>query len=256
MKAVVITRDRAIYAQMCVDALARSEWVDDIHIVDHGSTYGPMLDYLGGIAGQYWPPDWKASRDPSTPKGRIHVHWKPNAHPRDLWTNGTLESIVTRWERFIVTDHDVVVPWEVPWVEHLVQLLDENPAYLKAGLQLRTRDLDPAVHRGAQRVIEWESQYRPPTAPLQLSGDFRRLPFVRASVDTTAAMYRRLEPYALDPAIRTAPREFEAKHLPWYEAADDTVKAPAAVAEQAWYREHAEHGHWKAPDGFRDEHGL
>jgi hypothetical protein len=255
MKAIIITRDRVSYARMCFTALADSEGIGDIHIVDHGSTYPPMLDWLGGIAGAYWRPDWKSSRDPVEPKGRVHVHWKPNAHPRDLWVNGTLASIVTSGERFIVTDHDVVVPSEAPWVDQLAQLLWENLDIVKAGLQLRTRDLDPAVHRDAQRIIEWESQYRPPRAMWSLPSA-ERAGWVRASVDTTVAMYRDLRVFTLDPAVRTVEQQFEAVHLPWYESADDAVKAPEAKAEQDWYREHAEHGHWRDPEGFADSHGL
>lgn len=247
MKAIVITRDRVSYAKQCVEALVRSDSITDIHLVDHGSTYPPMLDWLAGMAGEV---------KLLTPSVRIHCHWMANAHPRDLWSNGTLASIVAPGERFIVTDHDVVVPHEESWVDQLARLLDENPTVVKAGLQLRTTDLDPAVHHNARRVIEWESQYRPPRALWGLPSDVKA-GWVMASVDTTVAMYRRLEAFAIDPAVRTVERRFEARHLPWYEGMDDTLKRPEALAEQRWYEEHAVHGHWHNDHHeFVDVHGL
>lgn len=247
--AVIITRDRVSYAGRCLAALLQSHGIGDIHIVDHGSTYEPMTSWLGSIAGPIAPP----STDPHADLPRLHVHWLPNQHPRDLWTPGNvLAKIIQPGRRFIVTDHDVVVPHEVDWVGHLHRLLDERPDVVKAGLQLGVDDLPPELP-GTARILEWEAAYRPPRATWKIPDIFGSPGWVQASVDTTVALYRGLEPFALDPALRTVGRSVQARHLSWYENPDDLT------AEQRWYAQRARYGHWRAiRDGvpFEDNHGL
>lgn len=229
-KAIVICRDRVTYTKQCVMALLQSQGIGDIYLVDHGSTYEPMLDYLG-----------KADRLGVN----IHVIWQPNTHPRDLWWDGTLEKLVKPGERFIVTDHDVVAPHSIDWVDYLHKLLDGLPNVAKAGIQLTLEGV-PTTGWGA-KIREWEANYRPPWLPVR--GGW--LQWVNASVDTTLAMYRRLEPYRIDPSVRT--HHIEAKHLPWFEDPDNLTE------EQRYYYEHVEHaGHWNPlrGDEFEDNHNL
>ena len=248
--AIIIARDRPTYTRLCLASLVACPDVGDIHIVDHGSVSEKMLTTLAEVAGPYGPTD-----DERVSIRRIHVHWKPNAHPRDLWTNGTLASIVRPDERFIVTDCDVMAPvgWRgKDWLNHLHRLLDIRPDAVKAGLQL---SLDiPAEHPQRDEIMRWEANYR-------RADQLRRIPsalmgepayFYEASVDTTLALYRGLEPYAIDPAVRTAYADFEAKHLPWSEWALD----PLMAEELAFYEGRAEYGHWRASAGFSDVHGL
>jgi hypothetical protein len=247
--AVVIARDRVNYLRRCVDALMRSLGVGDIHIVDHASTWPPMLDLLASAGGTYY-----LGGDGKTAKGRVHVHLLANAHPRDLWTNGTLAAIVEPAERFLVTDCDIEVPtdWRgADWLAELHRLLDIRPDVLKAGLGLSTRTIPPGYeHR--DRVVEWEAKYTDESRlrPYFSAYDDGRVfhgRYFESSVDTTVALYRRLEGYDIDPAVRTAHAHHEALHLPWLEAGPETP-------ELAWYRERAEYGHWRQPDGFIDEH--
>lgn len=240
MKAIVITRDRVSYAKRCVSGLAAAGL--DIYLIDHASTYPPMLDYLAYIIG-----------DRTFDNGamaRVHAHWMPNAHPRDLWTNRTLASIVQPDERFILTDCDVEPPSDPGWVEHLGALLDLVPEAVKAGCGLHTNDL-PDHYEHADRVRMWEAQY-------QGFGTLVRdratgLAYYLASVDTTLAMYRGLTPtFQLDPAVRTADARFMARHLPWYEDSANPTE------EQRWYRGHATPGlsQWLDPDSYAGTHGL
>jgi hypothetical protein len=260
VKAIVIARDRVSYAQQCVKALAKSTGISDIHIVDHGSTYPPMLDWLSTLHG--WPTRATWSAKGIEYDGRIHVHLKPNAHPRDIWSNGTLATIVNPDERFIVTDCDIVVPtdWRgQDWVWTLGALLDARPDVVKAGLNL---SLDiPDHYEHARRVREWEANYRhpsrlkryPPQGLMTGIGAIQQpLRYFEASVDTTVAMYRRLEPFAIDPAVRTAHPHHDARHLPWYEDSANPTE------EQRWYREHAMPGvsNWLDPDNYQGAHGL
>lgn len=246
--AVIITRDRVSYAQQCLAALARSEGIGDIYLVDHGSTYEPMTRWLGGAAGHVTRYD--LGNEGAQAIGRIHVHWLPNQHPRDLWApDNVLAKIIKPGRRFIVTDHDIVVPYREPWVARLHAMLDEQPTVVKAGLQLAVDDLPPELPTTAG-ILDWEANYRPPRAAWKIPDTFGSPGWVEASVDTTVALYRGLEPFALDPALRTIANTLQARHLSWYEDPEHLTE------EQAWYAQRALYGHWRQPRGFEDTHGL
>jgi len=235
LKAFVICRDRVTYARRCIEAM----WLAglDVVAVDHGSTYQPMLD-------------WLCAHDVES-SAAFEVSWWPNRHPRDLWTpGGVIECRVSAGERFIVTDCDVVPDEGCPgdWVKQLGALLDRLPSARKAGLGLRTDDLpDRFEHAGTVR--EWERKYQ----AVEDGGlaDFTPADgrAVVADIDTTLAMYRWFEPFTTGTALRMRP-PYVARHLPWYEdSANPTV-------EQAYYAAHAQYGHWRAPEGFTDDHNL
>ena len=141
------------------------------------------------------------------------------------------------------TSADKVYCCPADWPAYLGTLLDEHPAAVKAGLGLRTDDLPPWFER-RDEVRLWEAKYQPGCA--RPAGSWSA---VWADVDTTLAMYRRLGPFRLGPAIRTT-APYEALHLPWYE---DTKRLPEEIR---FYNDRAEHGHWRAPGGFEDHHGL
>ncbi len=249
MKTVVICRDRVDYTRHCVNALRATPGVGDIYLVDHGSTYGPMLDYLAEVVSH----DHEGSAVP-----RVHVHWRGNDHPRAIWTNGTLDSIVSVNERYIVTDCDVEAPADPGWLEHLGALLDLNPDAVKAGCGLITEDL-PDHYEHADRVRMWEANY-------QGFNTLRRdrasgLAWYDASVDTTLALYRPLGeprwsdgawPFALDPSVRTADARFMARHLTWYEDSANLLD------DVAYYRANALDGvsNWADPDNYQGAYGL
>lgn len=244
MKAIVIARDRVDYARRCVDSLINTPDITDLHIVDHGSTYKPMMEWLAVVGGPH------PVRGANEMAGRVHVHWRGNDHPRALWTNGTLANIVQDDERFIVTDCDIEPPADPGWVQHLGALLDLNPDAVKAGCGLVTDDL-PDEYEHADRARMWEANY-------QGFNTLRRdkesgLAWYDASVDTTLAMYRRLEPFAIDPSVRTADAKFMARHLTWYE---DSSGDPALDVE--YYRANMLNGvsHWIDPDSYQGTYGL
>lgn len=233
MRVFVITRDRVTYAARCVSALRNVGL--EVVIVDHGSTWPPMLDWLDAV-----------SRS-----GEVQVSRWGNRHPRDLWAPaGIIAHMLTSvGEPFIVTDCDVVPDDGIPsdWVGWMRVTLDSYPALKKVGLGLRTDDLPPWYeHRDAVR--HWEAQYQPTDVGGRLApvADGRG---VIADVDTTLAMYRWFEPFAIGPAMRlSAP--YVARHLTWYE---DTANP---TPEEVYYREHAEYGHWRDPRGYADDYKL
>lgn len=261
MKVIVITRDRPTYTKACIRSLLATPGITDVHIVDHGSTYGPMLDLLGQAAGAV------RTREHDGPEeiveARVHVHWKPDAHPRDIWANGTVASIVGPSERYLVTDCDIWPPENPAWLETLGLLLDARPDVVKAGCGLVTADL-PDAFEHADRVRMWESNYQS-AARLRSAlaarvipgaGQLVRISYFEASVDTTLAMYHPLaerpDGSAIDPAVRTAAEDMRARHLPWYEDSADEGE------ELAYYREHTRPGvsMWLDPDGYKGTHGL
>lgn len=251
MKAIVITRDRLNYTLRCVQGLVSTPGITDVHLVDHGSTYQPMVGWLKLAAGGNW-----HRNDGSIWPGRVHIHWRGNAHPRDLFVQfqGSeiypgLHGIVQPGERFVLTDCDVEPPADPGWLAHLGALLDANPDAVKAGCGLITDDL-PDHYEYADRVRMWEARY-------QGFGTLRRdsasgLAWYDASVDTTLALYRELGPFALDPSVRSADARFMARHLSWYE--DSANLTP----EIEYYRANAMNGvsMWADPDGYQGTYGL
>lgn len=236
MKAFVIARDRVTYARQCVDALLTAGL--EVVVVDHGSTWEPMRAWLNG-------PDRLSAIWPVT------ISLGGNAHPRDLWRpHGPISHYVEAGERFIVTDCDVVPDETCPadWVQRLGQTLNRLPALRKVGLGLRTDDIPSHYpHRG--EVRRWEAQFQAVGDGGNLNPMMGDDGAVIADIDTTLAMYRYYEPFTLGPAVRLRP-PYVARHLTWYE--DASKPSP----EQEHYREHAVHGHWRAPSGYVDEHGL
>lgn len=242
MKAFVITRNRVTYTRLCVDALLAAGL--GVIIVDHGSTWPPMLDWLSGI---------------DRPRGTA-VWGDRNWHPRDLWrAGGPIALNVRPGERFIVTDCDIMPDRDCPadWVGQLGQLLDEQPAARKAGLGLRTDDL-PAHYARADEVREWERAFQNVADGGHLHHTVALDTAVWADIDTTLALYRNElrgvdplspEPFRLGPALRTR-LPYVAQHLAWYE--DSANPTP----EQVFYRKRAQYGHWRNPDGYTDHHGI
>lgn len=206
----VITRDRVTYLKTCLASLMTCPELD-IHIVDHGSTWPPMVEYLD------WPP--------------VLVHRRPAHPPRDLWTWDGLPDVVED-QPYLVTDPDVVLDCPTDWLTQLQIELADHPEAAKVGLGLRIDDLpDTAL---AAKVIDWERGFWGASASLANRRGFR------APVDTTLALYSPLTTrpgFMVGPAVRLN-SPYLLRHLPWYEVDESE--------ELAYYRAHALPGtsHW------------
>jgi hypothetical protein len=216
MKAFVIARDRVTYTKRCTDSLTAA--LLDVVIVDHGSTWQPMLEWLNQREAE----------------GGL-ILWRGNAHPRDLWGWQPFRELCAG-NRFVVTDPDVVPSETCPddWVQHLSNLLDKYPSRSKAGLSLRI-DRIPEHYYWRAKVLSWEQQFwASPIAPGVYS----------AGIDTTLAVYQPLAAGGFDisNSLRTG-FPYVADHLSWSE---DYGNLPSDVA---YYYEHAERGisHWAVP---------
>lgn len=181
---VVITRDRASYTRLCVASLEQYPELD-IHLVDHGSTWGPMLDYLDG-----------------SPHPVYRLGDRP---PQALWEWSGLAEIVQD-RRYVVTDPDLVLDCPPDWLTQLNRELDSGDV-AKVGLGLRLDDL-PDTPLTA-KVRGWEAAFWLSRRP---SGSWA------APVDTTLALH---QPLTVQPMFRLWPaarldKPYLARHLPWY----------------------------------------
>lgn len=207
---LVITRDRVSFTRLCVASLER--YGLDIHIVDHGSTWSPMCEYLSKVP---WP-----------------VHLREDHTPRDLWSWELLTE-VTRGRPYLVTDCDIILDPDCPddWLDRLFTELGRTLSLplVKVGLGLRIDDLPDTRLGHAAR--QWETSFwSSPTG----EGAYR------APVDTTLALYPPLyqnATFALGPARRLG-HPYLVKHLPWYGDLDPE--------EALYYKAHCLPGasHW------------
>lgn len=215
---IIITRDRVTYLKKCIASLR--QFPLSLHIVDHGSTYGPMLDYLDVV---------------SEPVYRLE-----SASPRDLWQTDIIAELTNDgFDRYVVTDPDIVLSASCPadWVRRAETILKFNPRIVKCGPSLRIDDLprNPLT----RAVYDWERQFW----QVVISDSYA----YSAPIDTTLAVYRPLRErptFELGPGARLRP-PYTALHLPWYEEGEPDE-------ELIYYRKHALPGasYW---EGVRSE---
>lgn len=206
MKATPIfinSKDRVSYLSRLIERLV-SDGFRNIHIVDTGSTYPPMLEYYKKIS--------------------FALHWcspKTVGH-NALWNCGILAGSGKSGAPYVYTDCDVIPDDACPsdWLECLMHLLDKYPQFPKAGLGLRVDNL-PSYYSRKQEVINWESQFWV---------DKLERDVYSAQIDTTLAYYR-TGASGLSVAIRTA-GNYMARHLPWYEDSSNPTE------EEQYYKAH------------------
>ena len=201
---VINVRDRLEGLHDLVSWLERTGNAE-IWLLDNGSTYEPVLDYLTGsphhvrrLEGNLW-------------------HTAP-------WLCGLVPEL-NRERPIVVSDPDVVPDESCPLdaLDHFAQVLDEHPEIDKVGFGLRIDDL-PHHYAHRDAVIAWESPYwTEEVAP----GLFC------APIDTTFAMTRPRVGYLLHPSLRTG-APYLARHLGWY------VDSANPSAELIYYRAHAD----------------
>jgi len=200
---IINCRDRLTCLRALVGWLERAGH-GNIILLDNDSSYPPLLDYL------------KASPHRVERPGRNLGHTAP-------WQVDSL-AVLLRTQWFVYTDPDVVPDESCPadLVERLHDILEEQPAYVKAGPALRTDDLPDHYLRKAE-VIGHERQFYAKPIAADLYESF---------IDTTFALYRPGTTYSHGPALRST--RYRARHLAWY------VDSANPGEEEAYYGRHAD----------------
>lgn len=200
----VIVRDRFEQLRQTVQRLEQAEGID-IVLVDNQTTYEPTVEYLKDSPHQV-------------------IYLGGNYGHRSPWDRG----LVPTDSYFAVTDPDVRLVDECPsdWPSFMVEVLQMNPAALKAGVALRIDNL-PDHYDFKSSVIQWESQFWQP-----IVGVHRGAQIYNAAVDTTLAMYAPGRHFSIGPALRTG-WPYVGEHLAWY------VNSSALTEDELYYRVHA-----------------
>lgn len=165
----------------------------NIHILDNGSTYEPLLNWYNLIE-QYPYPDATVKVERL---GR-------NVGSRALWDTGYINQF-TRYPYIVYTDSDIQLNPNTPtkFIEHMWNVGKEN-GYEKVGLALDISDLPETPY--GDRIRNWEGKYWQEEVVIP--------DVFKADVDTTFAVISPCLPFDYK-ALRIA-GNFTAKHIPWY----------------------------------------
>lgn len=181
--------NRLTTTRKLVDDLIRLGYTN-IHIIDNGSTYPPLLDWYREIDGNGW----------------MRVFYAGVSHNQlALWNTGYIERF--KDESYIVyTDSDVELNFNTPhkFIEELI-LISRTHNGVKAGLALKIDDL-PKTKMG-NRVRTHEAQFWK-----ELFGGLGNI--YGADIDTTFAVIKPTDPFTYK-AVRVG-GNFTARHIPWY----------------------------------------
>lgn len=177
--AFICCRDRVTDLANLVAWLERAGF-DRVTLLDNGSTWEPMLEYLD-----------------ATPHEVVRLG--DNLGSRAIW----LAELVPG-EPYVYTDPDVLPTEECPLdaVDRLAFLLDRYPAVPKVALGLKLDDV-----RDDLPCLSWERDLVSPQRQVE-HGVFNTIS------DTTFALHRANAPFRYD-ALRTG-APYQVRHLPWY----------------------------------------
>lgn len=210
----ICSKDRASYLQTLVLHL-KIQGYHNIHVLDMGSTYEPMLELLNRIPAI-------VHRCGEQPHPHIHF-WRMDLIKETPW--------------YVYTDSDVIPDCPEDWAEQMLGLFKENMLIEKIGLGLRLDDLPDHFTRKGE-VLQWEGQF--------WANRWNEMSFL-AEVDTTFAMYRGRY-HRTDPAAHISnthslrmDKPYVARHLPWY------ANSAQPTEEHIYYLNHMqpEIGHWR-----------
>jgi glycosyltransferase involved in cell wall biosynthesis len=183
------------YLKKMIEQLLKFE-LKNIIVIDNGSSFPPLLNYLREIEGYV-----------------TVIYLKKNIGPRFFYTDETFFSLLPQY--FCVTDPDLEFNKNLPtkFISYLIELTEEFKVG-KAGFSLDISDIDQMVQEkfnkkvGYFKIWEWEKQFW-----LHLLRDN----IYRANIATTFAVYNKkyFDRNKPDIAVRVA-GDYTCKHLPWY----------------------------------------
>src|SRR5438552_4076015 len=119
---LIICRDRLASLLELLSYLERAD-CEDIHLVDNGSSYEPLLEYYE-----------------QTPHHVIRL--EENAGPLAPWHRGLLSALGITG-KFVLSDPDIVPIVECPLdaIDYFAEILDRFPRLVKAGFGLKVDDI-------------------------------------------------------------------------------------------------------------------
>jgi hypothetical protein len=209
---LIICRDRLASLLELLSYLERAG-CEDIHLVDNGSTYEPLLEYYE-----------------QTPHHVIRL--EENAGPLAPWHRGLLPALGITG-KFVLSDPDIVPIAECPLdaIDYFAEILDRFPRLVKAGFGLKIDDI-PDTYPLKQEALAME----------RFHSDQRLGPRLYAApVDTSFALYRAPGEFDFMPAARTG-YPYLARHWTWYLDAEDLPD------DERHYRNHSSRVPWYSRD--------
>lgn len=212
---IINAKDRKSCLESLINRLDKDGLMGQVTVMDTGSTYPPMLEFLSGLSCSV-------------------IRFQPSGNPAyALWEFGATQAWKWTGEGwFVYTDCDVVPDCPEGWMDAFFEALKCHSSFTKLGFGLRIDDL-PDHYALKKRVLEWESQFW---------RDRLNSAWYVAPIDTTLALYRPGAP-AYSVGLRSAP-PYVARHLPWYyDSANPTE-------EWLYYLKHMDQrvGHWSGGD--------
>jgi hypothetical protein len=188
---IIISRNRKSCVEKIVNFASKQKVVSKIIIMDMGSEYPLMKEYLENI---------------SNPK--VQVFKLNNIGPRNLWTSEVFRSYV-EGDGFFLTDGDIDFSNTNPHVlQELISVSARYKYFKKVGCALSLKNLPKDL---AKSKLIWESE-------CDNWSNYRKIDrnIYLAPIDTTIAFYPKYSNEFFHwPAIRLA-GEFSVIHWPWY----------------------------------------
>lgn len=185
---IINNRNLLTWPKAMVDAISNFEMVDEIIILDNGSTYQPLLDWYE--------------------QTNIRVVKIDNTGHRAPWDSGLVEKLNS--EYYVVTDPDLdLSKTPVDCIKQSVDILKKFPEHGKVGLSLMCDDIPPESPY-YQHIQNYEKQR-------QLNSNVLDNHFLNVVVDTTFAVYN-VKHYFIGGVSLI---NHKAKHIPWYLTHDE-----------------------------------
>lgn len=215
------------YVQLMVSQLRRFG-VNNIVILDNGSSYPPMIEYLSRISHEV-----------------AVVSDKENYGPHHFFNDdATFDALP---ELFCVTDPDLLFNDGLPrdFIAKLIKISKDHRAG-KVGMALDISEPHLMLKRKFDilnrkyGICEWEKQFWLKPISKTEHGDI----IYDANIDTTFALYNKkyFDRTDFSRALRVA-GNYTCKHLPWY------INNLLPQDESEWYRKRAKHSFYLSEGG-------
>lgn len=220
---IINAKDRKSCLEALLSRLAEHGMISQTIVLDTGSTYPPMVEFLNRLPCRL-------------------IRFIPKGPPQNaVWeADDAMQAELRRniaggegW--YVYTDCDCVPECDPDWLEKFYATAQCHTQYPKLGFGLNINNL-PDHYSLKGEVIKWESQFW--SNPLNSA-------WYIAPIDTTLALYRPGAAF-VTPSLRSAP-PYLARHLPWY------YDSSHPTEEWIYYLDHlpANLGHWSGTEKQR-----